>query len=109
MPKGLSTEEKVLKQHESLYGLVQAPRTFFMHLKEQLFSAGMTQSILYPYLFHTQTVICVVNVDDYLFFSINQEDIDLLIEELKELKLDLHVEDDVADFLGNYKMMDQSL
>ena len=45
-------------------------------------------------------MICIVYVDDCLFFSKSQSDIDKSIEAIKNTGMDLNVEDDVAGFLG---------
>jgi hypothetical protein len=45
-------------------------------------------------------VICIVYVDDTLFFSPRQEYIDYMIVKLEEAGLQLEAEDDVAGFLG---------
>ena len=46
-------------------------------------------------------IICIVWVDDCLFFSPKEDFIDQLLNNLKEkCQLDLNVEDDVAGFLG---------
>ena len=73
MPRGFSTAGKVLKLKKSLYGLKQAPRNFFHHLKKQLESLGFKSNPdIDPCLFVTDNVICIVYVDDTLFFSPKQ-------------------------------------
>lgn len=43
MPQGFRQPGKVLKLKKSLYGLRQAPRNFFEHLKGNLEGAGLKQ------------------------------------------------------------------
>ena len=100
MPRGFEEEGKVLKLQKSLYGLCQSPKNFFEHLIENLFKVGFKQSEVDPCLFISEKVICLVYVDDTLFFSPNVSDIDRVLEKLKGLKIELNVEDDVAGFLG---------
>jgi Reverse transcriptase (RNA-dependent DNA polymerase) len=70
MPRGFSQPNKVLKLKKSLYGLKQAPRNFFLHLKGQLESIGLvSQQDLDPCPFISDKVICLVYVDDTLFYS----------------------------------------
>ena len=69
MPRGFEEDRKVLKLQRSLYGLCQSPRNFFEHLKENLIKVGFTQSHADPCLFISENVICLVYVDDTLFYS----------------------------------------
>ena len=91
---------KVLKLKRSLYGQRDSPRNWFLHLKSKLEKLGMKQSQHDPCLFIGRKVLCLVYVDDCLFFSPDKENIHKLIEDLKKNKLDLNIEDDVAGFLG---------
>ena len=102
LPKGFPQKgNKVLKLQRCLYGLRQAPRNWFLHLKERLAKCHLVQSKSDPCLFVGKDVICLVWVDDCLFFSPKEEYIDKLLKDLKEkCSLDLNVEDDVAGFLG---------
>jgi hypothetical protein len=93
-------EGHVLKLKRSLYGMVQSPRNFFRHLKGNLLSCGFSQSDHDPCLFISEKVICLVYVDDCLFFAKDQQDIDTAIQKIKNTGMDLNVEDDVAGFLG---------
>jgi hypothetical protein len=90
----------VLKLNRGLYGLRQSPRNFFLYLKENLESVGFNQSKHDPCLFISDTVICVVYVDDCLFFACNEEAIQNAIQMIKDKGMDLEVEDSVGGFLG---------
>ena len=90
----------VLKLDRSIYGLVQSPKNFFKHLKGNLESSGFSQSQHDPCLFISDTVICLVYVDDCLFFSKHQHDIDSAIKRIKDTGMNLEKEDDAAGFLG---------
>ena len=93
-------EGKVLKLKRSLYGQRDSPRNWFLHLKGKLEEVGMKQSTHDPCLFIGRKTLCLVYVDDCLFFSPDKENIHQLIKDLKEKGLDLNIEDDVAGFLG---------
>jgi len=80
--------------------LRQSPRNIFERLKENLIRVGFKQSGVDPFLFISEKVICLVYIDDTLFFSPNESDINVVVKKLRELNLDLNVEDDVAGFLG---------
>jgi hypothetical protein len=100
MPRGFANAHKVLKLKKSLYGLKQSPRNFFLHLKDKLEGVGFEQSISDQCLFISDKVVCLVYVDDTLFFAENDEDITEVIKNLQEAGMELEVEDDVAGFLG---------
>ena len=104
-PKGFhhdtdSDVDFVLKLTKSLYGLVQAPKLFYEHLKKNLLSRGFRPSPFDPCLFLNDKVICLVYVDDCLFFSPHQDNINKVITSLQtDLKLTVEG-DDVTKFLG---------
>jgi hypothetical protein len=54
----------MLKLKKSLYGLRQAPRTFFEKLKKGLLERKWVQRQIDPCLFMKPGMICVVYVDD---------------------------------------------
>jgi Reverse transcriptase (RNA-dependent DNA polymerase) len=108
MPRGFSTPGKVLKLQKSLYGLKQAPRNFFLHLKAKLESIGFKSlEDVDPCLFVSDKVICLVYVDDTLFYSPKAEYINEVIEHLKNIDIDLEVEGEVAGFLGVHIVRDR--
>jgi len=96
----LLQKKKKRKLERLPYGLCQSPRKFLEHLKANLLKAGFTQSSANPCLFISDQVICLVYVDDNLFYSPTKTEIDKTLERLRELEMDLNVEDDVAGFLG---------
>ena len=101
MPRGFSQPGKVLKLKKSLYGLHQSPHNFFLHLKEKLEAVGFNSNeAIDPCLFISNKVICLVYVDDTLFFSPKAEYIEEAIKGLEAQGLELEAEDDVAGFLG---------
>jgi hypothetical protein len=69
IPPGFGEDGKVLKLKKYVYGLKHSPRNFFLHLKGKLEKVGFTQSEKDPCLFMSDKVICIVYVDDTLFFS----------------------------------------
>ena len=100
MPRGFKENGRVLKLNQSLYGLKQSPRNFFLHLKENLEKVGLKQCESDPCLFISKKVVCLVYVDDTLFYAKDQADIDAVINDLRKCEMDLEEEDDVAGFLG---------
>jgi Reverse transcriptase (RNA-dependent DNA polymerase) len=103
MPKLFEQPGHVYRLKKSVYGLRQSPLNFFQMLKQALEGRGFVQSQHDPCLFISQEVICLCYVDDCLFFSKDEANIDAVIASLQQeepTKLDLNIEDDVAGFLG---------
>ena len=102
MPQGFAEAGKVLRLQKSLYSLRQLPRNFFLHLKEKLElpHIGFKQSALDPCLFISDKVLCLVYVDDTLFFSPKQEYINAIVQKLRDSEMNLEAESNVAGFLG---------
>jgi len=105
-PKGRSKGETVLKLLKSLYGIKQAPRTFFEKLRAGLVERGFRQSEHDPCLFMKNDIICVVYVDDTILAGPIAADLE---EEIRKLGVDesehqhvfeLRNEGEVGDFLG---------
>ncbi len=63
-------------------------------------ACGLEQSKFYPCLFDGTKVICVVYVDNIIFWSKDTEDINSSAMQLHELGVDLEQEDNAAGFLG---------
>ena len=94
-------EDLVLKLNiVSLYGLCNSPQNFFEHLKSKVLKVGFTQSKHNPCLFISKKVIFLVYVNNCLFYSPNQSDINNIITKIKGEGLGLSIADDVAGFLG---------
>ena len=108
-PKGFSRKDGldlVLKLIKSLYGLRQAPKTFFEKLHDGLLERGFRQSELDPCLFLKENMICVVYVDDTIISGPDSSKIEELITSLGVQKEEqrhtfaLRDEGEVGDFLG---------
>jgi hypothetical protein len=101
-----SGNDLVLKLIKSLYGLRQAPRTFFEKLRDGLLERGYVQSVNDPCLFMKQGIICVVYVDDTIFAgadsAVLEEEIRLLGVSDTEQRhtFQLRNEGEVGAFLG---------
>ena len=82
LPKGFeppSDGDHVLKLNKSLYGLRQAPLNWFEYLSVGLRKHGFEPSKLDPCLFIHKEVICLVYVDDCLFFARNATNINIIL------------------------------
>ena len=105
MPRGFKQYDKngkpkVLSLRRTLYGLRQSPRAFWQYLSEKLEKAGLLQSKLDPCLFIGPKVICIVYVDDVLFWSPREEYIYEVGQNLRDQGVELEEEGDAAGFLG---------
>ena len=73
----------VLKLKKSLYGQAEAARIWYENLRNVLLERGFVMSKVDPCLFMSNTVICVVYVDDCLFWAHSQSDIDNVMKSSK--------------------------
>ena len=89
MPRGFEKRGKVLKLKKTLYGLRQSPRAFWKYITAKLQAVGLEQSKFDPCLFIGPDVICVVYVDDLIFWSRDVPRINHVAMELRKLGVDL--------------------
>ncbi len=92
--------KKCFKLKKTLYGLRQSPRVFWKFITEKLETCGLEQSKFDPCLFVGKKVICVVYIDDLIFWSKDTLAINDSAMQLHELGVDLKQEDDATGFLG---------
>ncbi|CAJ1960823.1 unnamed protein product [Cylindrotheca closterium] len=108
MPTGFAKEGKILKLNKSLYGLKQSPVNFFNFIKGKENTGFKSQEEVDPCLFISDKVICLLHVDDTIFFSPKEEYINKAIESLKSQGVAVEIEDSVAGFLGVHIKRDKS-
>jgi hypothetical protein len=94
--------KKCLKLKKTLYGLWQSPRAFWKYITKKLEKRGLEQSKFDPCLFIGTKVICVVYVDDHIFWSKDTLAINDSAMQLRELGVDLEQKDDAAVFLESH-------
>ena len=75
----------VIKLKKSLYGQAEAARLFYEKLRNGLLERGLVTSKEYTCLFMSKTVICVVYVDDCLFWACSQSEIKNVMKSFKEV------------------------
>ncbi len=98
--KSKNGKHQVLKMNKTLYGLRQSTRAFWKYITKKLESCGLKQSKFDPCLFIGPDVMCVVYVDDLIFWSRDVAKIDRVAMELCKLGVALEQEDYAAGFLG---------
>ncbi len=98
--KSKNGKRQVLKLKKTLYGLHQSPRAFWKYITKKLESCGLKQSKFNPCLFIGPDVMCIVYVDDLIFWSRDVAKINRVAMELCKLGVALEQEDDAAGFLG---------
>ena len=74
----------VLELKRNLYGQHQASRVWVLFLSKGLRAIGFKQSAIDECVFYRGSTIFLVYVDDGLFFAPTDEDIDRVIDELRD-------------------------
>jgi hypothetical protein len=106
IPKGYEVEganrkDWVLKIHRNIYGQKQAGRVWNQYLMDKLINkVGFKQSKVDDCVFYKGNVIYVLYTDDSILAGPSQREIDSVIQQIKDAKLDITVEGDIQDFLG---------
>jgi hypothetical protein len=96
-----SAGDYVLKLNKSLYGLCQAPKSWFDKLSTELHDLGFSPSPNDPCMFVHPDMIILVYCDDCLIFSRDQSKVDdMIVRMRKAFPGGLTVEDSVFAFLG---------
>jgi len=92
--------KKCLKLKKTLYGLWQSPQAFWKYITKILETCELEQSNFDPCLFIRTKVICVVYIDDLIFWRKDTLATNDSAVQLRDLGVDLKQEDDAAGFLG---------
>jgi hypothetical protein len=105
LPKGVEMHDgnrktHVLKLLKNLYGQKQAGRVWNQHLVKGLLKIGFQQSEIDECVFYRNSTIFVVYVDDGIFASPNNKEIDQAIMDLRKAKFDIEDKGDIKDYLG---------
>jgi Reverse transcriptase (RNA-dependent DNA polymerase) len=101
LPRGFHSTDGTntcLCLEKSLYGIAQAPRLWFDHLKAKLEDNGFTQSTLDPCLFYSKEIILVCYVGDIIMAARDKSKLDTLVSNLAETS-DLTDEGELESFL----------
>jgi len=94
-----SNTDYCLELTKNLYGTKQVACGWFIYLCDGLISKGFKQSAIDPCLFFQSDCILVVYTNDCLIFGPSSEQVEDIIDSLKQTFL-LKDEGEVKDFLG---------
>ena len=106
MPKGFDIEDGndkdcVLKLHKNVCGQKQAGRAWNKCLTDILVNKlKFEQSTSDECAFYRGTTMHALHTDDFILAGPNEAEIDQIIKEMKQAKLDTTVKGDIQDFLG---------
>ena len=108
LPRGFKSDgeqfDVVLVLMRILYGKAEAARLWYEKLRNGLLERGFMVSKVDPCLFMSKTVICVVYVDDCLFWASSQSEIDNVMKSFKKDGPSYNWEhskgESVSEFLG---------
>jgi hypothetical protein len=99
---GKHGKDTVLKLQRFLYGLKQAALCWFDKVSDGLIDLGWSRplGVLEPCLFVKGGVICLIYVDDCLFFGRDETKVRTLVQEIQDAGFELTIEEGAYAFLG---------
>jgi len=106
IPKGVTIEGVnhrgyILKIHRNIHGQKQAGRVWNKYLVDKLINkVGFRQSKVDECVFYKGKVIHVLHTDDSVLAGPDKTEINQVIQDIRDAKLDITVEGDIQDFLG---------
>ena len=101
VPGGVDRKAFVLKLHCNLYGQKQAGRVWYKYLRKRLITkAGFVQSKHDECLFFRGKVMYALYIDDSILGTPTHHELDKATMAIKDAKLQIILEGDLADFLG---------
>ena len=106
VPKGFTIEggnrkDYVLKIHRNIYGQKQAGWVWNKYLANKLVNkVGFKPSKVDECVFYKGQVVYVLYTDNSILAGPDEAEIDQVIQDIKDAKLDITVERDIQDFLG---------
>ena len=101
VPGGIDRKAVVLKLHRNLYGQKQAGWVWYEYLRKRLVTkAGFVQSKHDKCLFYRGKVMYALYIDDSILGAPTPQELEEAIKAIKDAKLQITLEGDLADFLG---------
>jgi hypothetical protein len=90
----------ILKLNKSIYGLSVAPKLWYEHLFKALKEVGFIVSKFDPCLLFKKDMMLVVYVDDVGIAAKRKQDVDEMVERLRQKGFELTREGSFSEFLG---------
>ena len=101
VPGGVDRKTVVLKLHRNLYGQKQAGWVWYQYLRKRLINqARFVPSKHDECLFFRGKVLYALYIDDSILGAPSRQELDEAITAIKDAKLQITLEGDLADFLG---------
>eukprot|EP00957_Ditylum_brightwellii_P194987 14856263-Ditylum_brightwellii.AAC.1 len=104
LPKGVevadTTEPYLLKLLKNLYGSRQAGKVWADHLKKGLTTIDFQPSLIDDCLWYRDDVIFMFYVDDRIFVSPDDKQIQQTIKDLQEQSFEIDERGTITDYLG---------
>ena len=101
VPGGVDRKVFVLKHQGNLYEQKQARRVWYKYLRKRLITkAGFVRSKHDECLFFRGKVMYAIYIDDSILGAPTHQKLDEAIKAIKDAKLQITLEGDIADFLG---------
>jgi hypothetical protein len=97
---GGKNEDYVLQIRKNIYGQKQVGRVWNQYLVKKLKKIGFVQSKIDECVFYRGRVMYVLYTDDSILAGPDKKELDKVVKDMKQAKLDITVEGDLADFLG---------
>ncbi len=105
LPQGINIKNENSKNHvlkllANLYGQKQAAQVWNGYLVNKLQEINFQQSLINDCVFYHGDVIFIVYVDDGIFFGSSDEQLSGIINEMRNLELDIKDQGHPADYVG---------
>jgi Reverse transcriptase (RNA-dependent DNA polymerase) len=106
IPKGFTITDGdpegdyVLQLHQNIYGQKQAGRVWNHYLVNHLQQVGFIQSEHDPCVFYKGKAIYILYTDNSILAGPNEQELDAIIQQMKDIRLNITSEGGIEDFLG---------
>ena len=100
MPKGFSIDGYVWKLNKCIHGLKQSPHNFILYNKEKLKKMDFNQAAADPCLFISADVICLLYIDDNLYYYKGKKAMEKLKKSIEVESIMFREEESVAGNVG---------
>jgi hypothetical protein len=105
LPQGINTKNRNSKNHvlkllANLYGQKQAGQVWNSYLVNKLQEINFKQSLINECVFYRGDVIFIVYIDDGVFLGSSDEQLFGIINEMRNLELDIEDQGHPADYVG---------